>query len=100
MALSDRLYQSERHGHQLKSDAFAQRLWHGYRLTDEEMRQIDKLMGRAMLDQRFCNRLLQQRDKSVFREYNLTPETQHWLGSIEACTLIEFAQAIAADTTG
>lgn len=96
MALSDRLYQSNHRSNPLKSDAFAKRLWQGYCLSSDEIQQIDELMGRALLDAKFCDRLLRQRDKTVFGEYALTPETQLWLGSIEARDLTEFAQAVTA----
>ncbi|MBE2272161.1 MAG: hypothetical protein IAE80_28260 [Anaerolinea sp.] len=96
MALSDRLYHANQRSNPLKSDAFAKRLWHGYCLSSDEVQQINQLMGRALLDAKFCDRLVNQRDKSVFGEYAFTPETESWLVSIEARDLTEFAQAVTA----
>ena len=96
MALSERLYQVDRSTHP-KPDPFKKSLWQGYCLTAHEMTQIDKLMGRALLDRKFCDRLLQTRDHAIFAEYGLSPETQTWLASIQAANLTEFARAITAD---
>lgn len=71
MALSERLYQIDRSGHPKTADPFKKRLWHGYCLSTEEMMQIDKLMGRALLDRKFCDRLLKKRDNAIFVEYGL-----------------------------
>jgi len=92
MALSKNIYvliQPE------KRELGRKKLWQGYLLTQEERCQIDHLMGRALLDYRFCERLIQHRDVSIFAEYGLSPATQQWLCSIEASSLTEFAQAIA-----
>ena len=97
MALSERLYHMDRSSHAKKADPFKKRLWQGYCLSAEEMMQIDQLMGRALLDRKFCERLLNKRDSAIFVEYGLSPETQTWLASIEAGNLTEFAQAITAD---
>lgn len=94
MALSERLYKIDRRGQSKTHDLSTRPLWHGYLLTQEEKHQIDQLMGRALVDRKFCHRLLNERDVTVFADYGLTDATRQWLCSIEAGSLAEFAQAI------
>jgi hypothetical protein len=95
MALGDR-------GYRLKSDLIRRReqpsksIWHGYRLTLDEQRRIDSMMGKALIDPHICDRLVNQRDSALLDEFGLSAETQQWLCSIQAASLIELAQAITA----
>jgi len=92
MALGEHIYRFPRPN---KPELSRNKLWHGYLLSQEERCRIDNLMGRALLDQHLCERLIMHRDVAIFAEIGLSPETQQWLCSIEASSLTEFAQAIA-----
>lgn len=94
MALSEQVYRVGRSTQARPYEVTTRTVWHGYLLSQEEKRQIDFMMGRAMLDDKFCDRLLKKRDSSLFAEYGLSNETQKWLRSIEASSLSELAQAI------
>lgn len=76
---------------------------HGFQGTDswwelvrskEERKRLDNLMGLALLDEDISRRLLKDRDASLFAAFGLAQETQLWLRSIKATTLVEFAEAI------
>jgi hypothetical protein len=62
----------------------------------EEKRRLDNLMGMALLDERICKRLLNERDTSWLTSFGLSTETQSWLQTVEAQSLTELAQAIVA----
>lgn len=68
--------------------------WWDYLRSKEERKRLDNLMGLALLDEDICRRLLKDRDPSLFTAFGLTAETQAWLRSIKATTLIELAEAI------
>lgn len=70
-------------------------VWHGYLLTQEEQRSLDNLMGMALLDSKFCQRLIEKRDTSLFAEFGFSAATEEWLCSIQASSLNEFAQALS-----
>ena len=70
--------------------------WWDHMRSKEESKRLDNLMGLAMLDQDICRRLLQERDASLFSAFGLSSETQAWLRSIKAATLVELAEAIVA----
>ncbi|HEC22147.1 MAG TPA: hypothetical protein ENI95_04430 [Chloroflexi bacterium] len=63
-------------------------------LSAEEMHKIDKLLGAALVDQEVRRRLLRERDHDLLSEYKLTDETQAWLSTIQATSLMELARAI------
>jgi hypothetical protein len=54
------------------------------------------MMGKALIDPRICDRLVNQRDSALLDEFGLSAETQQWLCSIQAASLVELAQAITA----
>ncbi|MBI5960086.1 MAG: hypothetical protein HY866_15205 [Chloroflexi bacterium] len=62
----------------------------------EEKWRLDNLMGTALFDQDVHNRLVYDRDTSLFSAFGLSKETQNWLRAIEANSLTELAQAIVA----
>jgi len=68
-------------------------IWHGYLLTREERTSLDRMMGKALLDSRFCDRLLRQRDSALLAEFGFSPSAEAWLCSIKADSLSELAQA-------
>ena len=71
-------------------------LWWELVRSKEERKRLDNLMGLALLDEDICRRLLKDRDASLFAAFGLAQETQMWLRSINATTLVEFAEAILA----
>lgn len=64
----------------------------------EEKRRLDHLMGTALLDERVCKRLVNERDASLLTSFGLSAETQSWLRTVEAQSLTELAQAIVDRT--
>ena len=70
--------------------------WWNYVLGKEERRRLDHLMGVALLDESICNRLVTERDGSLLTAFGLSEETQAWLRTIKATSLVEFAQAVVA----
>src|SRR5690348_12309754 len=75
------------------------RAWWNYVLGKEEQRRLDHLMGVALLDEGICNRLVKERDGSLLSAFGLSEETQAWLRTIKATSLVEFAQAVVAAQT-
>ena len=71
-------------------------IWWDYVLNKEERKRLDNLMGLALLDADICRRLLVDRDSSLFNMFQLSPETQAWLRTINATTLSQFAEAVVA----
>ena len=67
-------------------------------MCKEEKRRLDHLMGTALLDERVCKRLVNERDASLLTSFGLSTETQSWLKTVEAQSLTELAQAIVART--
>jgi len=71
--------------------------WH-HVLSQSERERLDNLIGLALLDTKVCERLVTQRDSSLFSTFDLSDRTQDWLKSIQATTLKELAQAIVGQT--
>ena len=94
MALSKPMY-SVNHSAQYQYRPKNRQVWQGYLLSNDERRRIDNLMGRALLDDSFCQELLHNRSTTLLAEFGLSASTQDWLCSIEASSLSELAQAIA-----
>lgn len=69
-------------------------IWWEYILSQEERQRLDQLMGIALLDETICDRLVHQRDDSLFTAFGISEKTQKWLGTISANSLAELAQAI------
>lgn len=95
MALSDRMYVPSKTSYSRSYDVKNKNVWPGYLVSQEEKQQIDRMMGRALFDQKFCDRLIRSRDEMLFAEYRLSQDTQRWLCSIEARSLTELAEAIS-----
>ena len=72
--------------------------WWEYVMGKEEKQRLDNLMGIALLDDDVCDRLVNQRDSSLLAAFGLSKETQNWLRTIEANSLVELAQAIVSQT--
>lgn len=68
--------------------------WWDYVRSKEERKRLDNLMGLALLDEDICRRLLKDHDSSLYTAFGLSPDTQAWLRSIPAVTLVELAEAI------
>jgi hypothetical protein len=68
-----------------------------YRPSREEMKQIDTMLGVALLDARVARQLVFQRSDSLLATFGLSADLRHWLMSIEAVSLEEFVRAILAD---
>jgi len=63
-------------------------------LNRDEIQHLDKLLGRALVDDGIYRRLLYQRDESLYDEFELTDRMQSWLRNVPATSLNELAQAI------
>jgi hypothetical protein len=70
--------------------------WSQYTASQSERERLDNLIGLALLDQGVQDRLLVQRDPALLNALDLSDDTRHWLTTIQAATLKEFAQAIVA----
>lgn len=69
-------------------------IWWDYVLGKDEEQRLDHLMGVALMDEKVCKRLLQDRDDSLLEKFELSESTRRWLRTIEAKTLADFAKAI------
>lgn len=72
--------------------------WWTDMLSKDEMQRLDNLMGAALLDTDVRNRLVTERDETLFSAFGLSEPTRKWLRGIRARTLNELAQAIVART--
>lgn len=72
--------------------------WWELVMCQDEKQRLDNLMGAALLDPEIQDRLVNQRDASLFTAFGLSQKTQQWLHQIRAQTLIELAQAIVVKT--
>ena len=72
--------------------------WWEDMLSRDEKQRLDNLMGVALLDTDIRNRLVNERDKSLFTAFGLSEKTQQWLHEIQARTLNELARAIVSRT--
>ncbi len=72
--------------------------WWEHTLSQSERERLDDLLGLALLDKTVCEQLVEQRDLSLLRAFDLSVETQRWLSGIKANTLKEFAQAVLAQS--
>lgn len=70
--------------------------WWQYMLSKDERRRLDNLMGVALLDEEIRGRLVDQRDDTLMEAFGLSTETQGWLRTIKANSLVELAQAIVS----
>ena len=70
--------------------------WWQHSLSQSERERLDDLMGLALLDKDFRERLIVQHDASLLEPFGLSDETRQWLATLRVTTLKEFAQAIVA----
>jgi len=63
-------------------------------INEVEMRQLNRLIGMALVDETVCNRLVVQRDRALFADFGLSPLVERWLTSMPAASLTEIARAI------
>lgn len=66
-------------------------VWHGYLVSSDEQRRINRLLSSALLDDGLCVRLVRDRDASLMASFGLSLDTQQWLSSIPATSLEELA---------
>ncbi|NDJ77871.1 MAG: hypothetical protein GYB65_16600 [Chloroflexi bacterium] len=70
--------------------------WWEHVMDSDEKQRLDHLMGVALLDADIRDRLVNERDASLFTAFGLSQDTQTWLREIRAYSLIELAQAIVS----
>jgi hypothetical protein len=68
--------------------------WWQHVLSQDERKRLDNLMGVALLDAEIGKQLLAGQDDTLFSAFGLSEETRQRLRSIQATTLVDFAQAI------
>jgi hypothetical protein len=68
--------------------------WWKHILSQDERKRLDNLMGIALLDAEIGKQLLAGQDDTLYYAFGLSEETQQRLRSIQATTLVDFAQAI------
>lgn len=95
MALRDPRYSTGRLAVETTQIPAHKQTWQGYLLSDDERRLINALVGQALLDPVFCERLLTERDAGLFSEFGFRTEIVSWLCSIEVTSLSEFAAAVS-----
>ncbi|MDX2163737.1 MAG: hypothetical protein SF162_20640 [bacterium] len=77
-------------------DIRTRRLWTGYQVSQADQRQIDAMIGKALLDPMFCESLLNRRTHALLAEFGFSHETTVWLCNLEVTSLTEFAQAVTS----
>lgn len=68
--------------------------WWQHVLSQDERKRLDNLMGIALLDTEIGKQLLTGQDDTLYSAFGLSEETRQRLRSIQATTLVDFAQAI------
>jgi hypothetical protein len=63
-------------------------------LSRDEIRKLDRVFGRALLDREVATRL-QQRDPVLLDEYGISDETRVWLQTLRYTSLTDLSKAIA-----
>jgi len=69
-------------------------IWWKHVLSQDERKRLDNLMGVALLDTEVGKQLLAGQDDTLYCAFGISEETQERLRSIQATTLVDFAQAI------
>lgn len=69
--------------------------WWKHVLSQDERTRLDNLMGIALLDAEVGKQLLTGKNDALFSAFGLSEETRQRLQSIQANSLVDFAQAIA-----
>lgn len=62
--------------------------------TDDELKELNKLVRNAMFYKPVQDRLIHQRDKAVLYSYNFSQDIRNWILTRNVTSLQEFAQAI------
>jgi len=70
--------------------------WWDYVLSKDECRKLNDLLGTALLDSDFCQRLLSGHDESILMKFEFSPQMREWLLNIHAATLQELAEALVS----
>lgn len=65
-----------------------------FMLSRDDVHRIDKLLGRALVDDCIYRRLLYERDEQLFAEFEITYRAQSWLRDLPATSLYELARAV------
>lgn len=68
--------------------------WWEYLSTKDERKRIDHLLGMALLDETIRQRLIDDRDESLFIAFGLSDSTRQWIRRIDAQSLSDFARAV------
>ena len=68
-----------------------------YQPSREDRKQLDLLLGLALLDEQLSRRLVSQRDDSFLASFGLSAGFRRWLLGIEAASLEDLVRAIFAD---
>lgn len=69
--------------------------WWAYIANQDERKRLDQMFGMALLDETICDRLVHERDETLFRAFGLSEPTKQWIRRIEAESLHDLAQAVA-----
>lgn len=70
---------------------------HAFGFSEREC--LEDLLRQALIDKDIRDRLLVQRDWSLFDAFNLSTEARRWCSSLAPTTLKEFAEAILTAAT-
>lgn len=68
--------------------------WWEYLSTKDERKRLDHLLGMALLDDKICQRLVDDRDESLFIAFGLSEPTRQWIRRIDAQSLSDLARAV------
>lgn len=63
-------------------------------IPQHEMQKLDVLMGEALLSESLRQRLLVEKDESLFEQYGLSTQIRQMLRTITSTSLTELAQTI------
>ena len=70
--------------------------WWDYVLSKDEAKKLNELLGTALLDADFCQRLLSGTDESILSKFEFSTQMREWLLNIHASTLQELAEALVS----
>lgn len=59
-----------------------------------QQKNLEYLLGSALVNERVRSRLLEQRDPSLLKEFGISEEISNWLFASNASTLSELARTI------
>ena len=70
--------------------------WWDYVHSKDECKKLNDLLGTALLDSDFCQRLLNGHDESILLKFDFSPAMREWLLNIHAASLQELAEALVS----